>query len=777
MRAGPWEAAGAARRWGARRPLLPCKSLSFMAPSPQGPARGPGPAERADGGSPSGDGGGEPPVEPLIGNFLYRFLTSDGSFQAFWRAAAPGEDQPAQMFSQASGPADPDPVWAQLEACFSSPEARACAEGEAPPAGQHPGDPAPGAASAGHPAAGFAPGDRLARGAPAPSPPGTPGSGPNSPLPSPGIRPPLSPSSGAASMVGTQTLRPAPAPIQLKQDVVERKRTRYGPVGIGGCPGPVQAYQRRLLEYLEGELSLRLGEAFEAVCPPGEARPPAGPRVPALSRASRFSLPPDPAATEALTQVLDNPFFEERQTFTAFYCPSSPARPAAPAVHLICEEVLGLPYLLAALITPFSTTRAGLEYLWACCGSGALNREERFYELLGERRGAGGTGPEGQERQSPALITYSRLCWLCREMINSHPGYGFVQPEQFRKALADVSAARVMFDADLQGLWELSYELTYKHTGYSLSDVFFSVQELEAISGDTSPFGYEAYYAMYCGYLRYSSGTDIPLPQAALQTYGNWRYTEECMQRVYAGVGRPLLSSSAGETERASGGALRAEVESDDSRAATPLQETGAGSPDGPAFRFADFVLFYLAENVPESLPSQAYWFALADYDGDGLITAADLAHFLMPKPRRPGLETRSEPEFAPEDTICMLLDSMRYARASDGPSPAAEQWSHVCRARLHDVSGAGVDALRPHPVSSSGEAFVTLSDVAKSHLAPLFFSAIFSPRRFQGGERTCGVVITEEGELRALPPGRHIDSESWHAFSIAEYENLLNDG
>ena len=125
---------------------------------------------------------------------------------------------------------------------------------------------------------------------------------------------------------------------------------------------------------------------------------------------------------------------------------------------------------------------------------------------------------------------------------------------------------------------------------------------------------------------------------------------------------------------------------------------------------FEDFIWFLLSEEDKSTPTAIEYWFRCLDRDGDGQLSLYELEFFYLEQQAR--LQSISMESLAVSDTVCQLLDAVHPAQ--------------------------------PH--------VITLADLKRCQLAPLFFDTLFNAAKFVLRETKHPSAIREE---RARPKMR----------------------
>ncbi|CAL6080059.1 Serine/threonine-protein_phosphatase 2A [Hexamita inflata] len=242
------------------------------------------------------------------------------------------------------------------------------------------------------------------------------------------------------------------------------------------------------------------------------------------------------------------------------------------AAELFTEEVLGLPHMISSAVMkllPLNPSNEDLSKLYDKVKN--FHPEQRLYELF--------------------PMNFQSVLELCASVIGTHPEYAFVQPQIYADSLARATAARIFYDADFTGKWQLTFD-QYKKTGYSVLKQIFQVQNTADISTLDSPFGYEQFYVMYCLYSKYAPGNNVekPLAEIQLRAFNEFQYSARFVARVFRGVGRPLLTKN--------------------------------------QFNFEDFIVMLLSDVCYDTEQSCRFMFNVADISAQNSISKFDFDYF-----------------------------------------------------------------------------------------------------------------------------------------------------
>lgn len=184
----------------------------------------------------------------------------------------------------------------------------------------------------------------------------------------------------------------------------------------------------------------------------------------------------------------------------------------------------------------------------------------------------------------------------------------------------------------------------------------FSIVDVETdINAVTAYFSYEHFYVLYCKFWELDTDHDFYLSRGDLGKISH--VVPSALDRVYAQAGRPFVGSKGGQAAAAGGAA----------GAPTPAGGAGKTGPDGrPMMGYEDFCAFFLASEDKTHSSSLRYWFNVADMDGDGVLTAADLRHFWPDQAKR-FAEARAE-AFKFEDILCQFHDLLQPGQPRGTP-------------------------------------------------------------------------------------------------------------
>ena len=141
---------------------------------------------------------------------------------------------------------------------------------------------------------------------------------------------------------------------------------------------------------------------------------------------------------------------------------------------------------------------------------------------------------------------------------------------------------------------------------------------------------------------------------------------------------------------------------------------------------FEDFVWFLLSEEDKSTPTAIEYWFRCLDMDGDGVLSLFELEYFYEEQQSR--LQLVSMESLALRDTLCQILDLV-------------------------------------HPSASLS---ITLADLRRCQLAPLFFDTLFNVAKFVIRETKHPSAIREERSRPKMTYGARI-SPHWRRTATAD--------
>lgn len=512
-----------------------------------------------------------------------------------------------------------------------------------------------------------------------------------------------------------------PITIPLKQ----WKITLYGQVPISPIPEPITEYEERIIKSITNRY--RIGVALKDT-------------IPLVAYSTRMQM-----------QETYGNHLSRHSTFygaNSVYDESS----SVSIADFLCEELFGMPRVLATslfhaiyskdpppdvselseqhilhLPDSLSTSLIVSAYMMHCRGK---TYEERFYALFSDTEDQGN------------YISLARLAHILLNVLASHSAYAFVEPCTYKCTFATIAATRIFFDADLEGRWHLVYDTTYLRRGISLLSYLWSAQGAESIVGDTGPLGYEAFYVIYCTFVK-NSDNDIKgkITEALMLQYNGETYSKRFVNRLLNGQGRPLYNHY----------------------------------PNEAAFSLVDFTVFMLAECAIDSYPAIRYFFNLADGDHDGLLSVDDIKVCLIEQAEQwscYGIDLAVDEVISQLiDMICFVPDDYEdpdtYGESLARHKPVSNHFSHFDNVPRNISSTERVTDL----------AF-SFEQILRCAMPYNIFNAMFSVKRFIYFEQRDPYIGNLCGDVRVKRPLRiaHTMSSTWASFSLAAYDQFMID-
>lgn len=513
-----------------------------------------------------------------------------------------------------------------------------------------------------------------------------------------------------------------PIPIPLRQ----RKIALYGQISIGSIPSFVIEYEDSILHTITERYRTEI--------------------------ALKDTIPLPSYNTRVQMQETLNGHFSQHSTFYGINNIYN-AGSVVSITDFLCEELFGIPRVLATSLfhvisspkqpspsvnelsekhifqTPefISTTLVVDSYIKRCRGK---TYEERFYTLFSDTTGQGNR------------ISLARLAHILLNVLVSHSAYSFVEPCVYKCSFAITAATRIFFDADLEGNWYLTYDTTYLRRGISPLSYLWSAQGAESIVGDTGPLGYEAFYVIYCSFVK-NSDNDIQgkITEDLMLQYSGEMYSKHFVKRLLSGQGRPLYGPCS----------------------------------DEPALSFVDFTIFMLAECAVDSYPAIKYFFNLADGDCDGLLSIDDIKVCLIEQSEKWSLYAI---DLTVDELISQLIDMICFVPDDyDDPDTYGEPLVH------QGFASGNVSRFDNAPKSFSntggtaGLAF-SFEQILRCAMPYNIFNAMFSIKRFIYFEQRDPYVGNLCGDVNIKRPLRiaHTMSGTWASFCLAAYDQFMAD-
>lgn len=420
----------------------------------------------------------------------------------------------------------------------------------------------------------------------------------------------------------------------------------------------------------------------------------------------------------------------------------------------LCEELFGMPRVLATSLFHFiinpnepspSVDDLSEEHVFHCPEFIPTNivvdayrrhcrgkiHEKRFYNLFSDM---------GNQDNH---ISLARLAHILLNVLTSHSSYSFIEPCIYKCSFAVTAATRIFFDADIEGKWYLTYDTTYIRRGISPLSYLWTAQGAKSIVGDMGPLGYEAFYVLYCNFVK-NSDNDIQgkVSEELMLQYNGGMYSKQFVQRLLNGQGRPLYKSYL----------------------------------DEPALSFVDFIIFMLAECAIDSYPAIKYFYNLADGDCDGLLSVDDIKTCLIVQAEKWSLYAidLSVDELISQiiDIICFVPDDYEDPDTY-GESLARQGFASGNLSRFNNI---------PRSVSSTGCATglaFSFEQILRCAMPYNIFNAMFSIKRFLYFEQRDPYIGNLYGDINTKRPLRipHTMSATWASFCLAAYDQFMEDG
>ncbi|KAG9396852.1 EF-hand domain pair [Carpediemonas membranifera] len=202
-------------------------------------------------------------------------------------------------------------------------------------------------------------------------------------------------------------------------------------------------------------------------------------------------------------------------------------------------------------------------------------------------------------------------------LLDSHPGLDFLkETPEFQLKYIRTIVCRIMFAADESNTGRVGPRHLRRA---DIVSAFREVDQTEDVNAVLRFFSYEHFYVIYCKFWELDRDHDHLLSETDLAAYGNYSLSTRCVERIFQEVPRRFTSGVRG------------------------------------MMGFEDFVWFILAEEDKNQLPSQRYWFSIADRDGDGFTTPADFEYFFTEQQER--LRHIGFEEIELQDARCQMID------------------------------------------------------------------------------------------------------------------------
>ncbi|XP_059109227.1 serine/threonine-protein phosphatase 2A regulatory subunit B'' subunit delta-like [Peromyscus eremicus] len=297
----------------------------------------------------------------------------------------------------------------------------------------------------------------------------------------------------------------------------------------------------------------------------------------------------------------------------------------------------------------------------------------KFVQLLGTP-GRGGLGPED-------------FVPFLRDVVDTHPGLSFLkEASEFHSCYITTVIQRIFYTVNRS--WSGRITCAELRQSRFLQEV----ARLEAEPDTdrlTAFFSYAHFYVIYCKFWELDANHDLRIDARDLGRHGDHAISSRMIDRIFSGA------------------------------------VTRARRRDG-TIGYADFVWFLLSEEDKTTPTSIEYWFRCMDLDGDGVLSASELAHFYEEQARR--LEARGVEPLPFRDCVCQVLDM-----------------------------------VRPRTPGR-----ITLRDLKRCGLAGAVFDAFFSVHKFLEREQR------EWAWPPAEAPGDGPAPTPWDRYAAAEFEALV---
>jgi len=225
-------------------------------------------------------------------------------------------------------------------------------------------------------------------------------------------------------------------------------------------------------------------------------------------------------------------------------------------------------------------------------------------------------------RDGMGYLTHADVRPLLLEVLRSHPGLDFLrEAPEFQDRYVETVVYRIFFGVARTD----PQRITARELRRSdVLEAMFAVDESDDINRVLRYFSYEHFYVVYCRFWELDSDHDFLLDREDVLRYGGHALTYRCVDRIFAGAGRPFTSGVPGR------------------------------------MGYEDFVWFILCEEDKSQPAALAYWFRVLDLDGDGAVRPAEAAHFYEEQLQR--MECLAAEPVAFEDMLCQMSDMLRPA-------------------------------------------------------------------------------------------------------------------
>lgn len=509
--------------------------------------------------------------------------------------------------------------------------------------------------------------------------------------------------------------------IPLKQ----RKLTLYGQVPISTIPASVTEYEEGILRGITSRYKTEI---------------PLKDTTPLLSYSTRVHM--------------QETFSAHFSRYSTFYGTNNEhnANSSVSITDFLCEELFGMPRVLATslfyvisskepspdvnelvehhilhLPDSISTKLVFDTYMKCCRGK---THEERFYTLFSDKIDQGNR------------VSLARLAHILLNVLASHSAYSFMEPCIYKCIFAIIAATRILFDADLEGRWYLTYETTYLRRGISPLTYIWMAQGAETIVGDTGPLGYEAFYVIYCTFVK-NSDNDIrgKVTEALMLQYSGEMYSKRFVKRLLNGRGRPLYDPH----------------------------------PNEAALSLVDFTVFMLAECAVDSYPAIKYFFNMADGDCDGLLSVDDIKVCLVEQAEQWSFYAI---DLTVDEVISQLVDMVCFVPDDyEDPDTYGEPLTRKGYASGNLARFDNAPKSIYHTGGATGFAF-SFEQILRCAMPYNIFNAMFSTKRFIYFEQRDPYIGNLHGDIRVKRPLRiaHTMSNTWTSFCLAAYDQFMAD-
>nr|CAG4640610.1 EOG090X00JH [Eulimnadia texana] len=231
------------------------------------------------------------------------------------------------------------------------------------------------------------------------------------------------------------------------------------------------------------------------------------------------------------------------------------------------------------------------------------------------------------------------------------------------------------------------------------------LEDEEDINQITDYFSYEHFYVIYCKFWELDKDHDLHIDKKDLARHNDHAISTRMIDRIFSG----------------------AVTRGPQHNKLTKLTSTSDPNSTLNRMSYAEFVWFLMSEEDKRHPTAVEYWFRCMDLDGDGYLSMYELEYFYEEQLQR--MEALGIETLPFEDCLCQMLDMVR-------PS----------------VQGK-----------------ISLSDLKRCHMTPIFFDTFFNLEKYLDHEQRDPFASQRDPDSE---PGEEVSD--WDRYAAEEYELLV---